>query len=311
VTLLFLSSVLCAPDCLGQSAKPASSAAATSALAPERAIELAERGQCREAVSALKKSLATADRRLKKKAGIAGLRCALTLDDRDAAVQFLQILGRDFSKDPEALYVVVHAFSDLSTRAAQDLARTAPQSIQALELNAEAMEVQSKWDEALAEYRKILEQDQKLVGIHYRIGRVLLSKPEPSAGTLQEAKLEMQRELEIDPRNAGAEYVIGQLAVQSEQWPEAIDHFSRAAKLDESFGDAFLGWGFCLVTTKQYEAAVAPLRTAVRLQPGNPAAHYNLGTALSRLGKKEEAEKEFAIHRQLTGNSGTSPQTKE
>jgi hypothetical protein len=43
---------------------------------------------------------------------------------------------------------------------------------------------------------------------------------------------------------------------------------------------------------------------AVRLQEGNPGAHYNLAVALSRTGKKEEADKEFAIHRQLTQASG-------
>jgi hypothetical protein len=39
------------------------------------------------------------------------------------------------------------------------------------------------------------------------------------------------------------------------------------------------------------------------MQQGNPAAHYNLAVALSRTGKKEEAEQEFAIQRQLTQNS--------
>jgi len=41
------------------------------------------------------------------------------------------------------------------------------------------------------------------------------------------------------------------------------------------------------------------LQTAVKLQPGNPSAHYNLGMALSRTGRSAEAEKEFAIQRDI------------
>ena len=57
--------------------------------------------------------------------------------------------------------------------------------------------------------------------------------------------------------------------------------------------------GLCLVTVKKYEDAIRPLRTAERLTPGNPEVHHTLATALERSGHKEEAEKEFAIHRSL------------
>jgi Flp pilus assembly protein TadD len=73
--------------------------------------------------------------------------------------------------------------------------------------------------------------------------------------------------------------------------------------LDPSFGDAYMSLGFCLVSVKRYDEAIPPLEVAVRIQQGNPSAHYNLAVALSRTGKKEEAEKEFAIQRQLTQTS--------
>jgi Flp pilus assembly protein TadD len=79
-----------------------------------------------------------------------------------------------------------------------------------------------------------------------------------------------------------------------------VSRFSAAAKLDPSFAEAYLGWGASLVSTKKYEQAIAPLRIAERLTPGNPDIHHALATALSRSGHKEEAEKEFAIHRSLS-----------
>ena len=106
--------------------------------------------------------------------------------------------------------------------------------------------------------------------------------------------------MELDPANAGAEYVLGELAREQNQWPEAIQHFSRATELDTGFGDAYLGLGIALLSAKRFPDAIPPLQTAVKLEPRNPASHYNLATALNRVGRKEEADKEFAIHRKMT-----------
>jgi Flp pilus assembly protein TadD len=63
-----------------------------------------------------------------------------------------------------------------------------------------------------------------------------------------------------------------------------------------------------MVGAGKYEAAIPPLRTAERLTPGNPEIHHALATALVRSGHKEEAEKEFAIHRSLTSNNQGAPE---
>jgi Flp pilus assembly protein TadD len=61
--------------------------------------------------------------------------------------------------------------------------------------------------------------------------------------------------------------------------------------------------GFCLVMLKKWDEAIPPLQMATRLEEGNPSAHYNLALAYSRAGKREEAEKEFAIHRKMTAKT--------
>ncbi|PYT47157.1 MAG: hypothetical protein DMG47_02555, partial [Acidobacteria bacterium] len=157
---------------------------------------------------------------------------------------------------------------------------------------------QGKWDEAAAEYRQILEHNPHAIGIHFRLGRLLLSKPDPDASMTDQAKEEFQQELEIDPTNAGAEYVLGELARQAQHIPEAIEHFTRATKLDASFGDAFLGLGMALVFNKQYSDAILPLETAVKLQPANPAGHYQLAIAYGQTGRKEDAKREAALQRE-------------
>src|SRR6059058_394107 len=109
----------------------------------------------------------------------------------------------------------------------------------------------------------------------------------------------MRLRVKIDPQNAGAEYVLGELARQASEWTAAIDHFSRATKLDAGFAEAYLGLGSSLISEKRFAEAVPALQAAVRLQPQNPLSHYDLATALSRSGHKEDAEREFAIHRKM------------
>ena len=277
--------------------KPA--AAVDSSVVAERGAKLAETGHCAEAMPLLKKSFPqTSDKDLKLKIGFDAVRCAMTLNQADLAVDFLRLLNREFPHAPEVLYLTVHIYSDLSLRASQELADVAPSSSEARQLNAESLEVQGKWDEAAAEYRRILEHNPHAIGIHFRLGRLLLSKPDPDASMTDQAKEEFQQELEIDPTNAGAEYVLGELARQAQHIPEAIEHFTRATNLDASFGDAFLGLGMALVFNKQYSDAILPLETAVKLQPANPAGHYQLAIAYGQTGRKEDAKREAALQRE-------------
>jgi tetratricopeptide (TPR) repeat protein len=206
-------------------------------------------------------------------------------------------LNREFPTDPDVLYVTTHAFSDLSTRAALELAGTAPLSAQAHELNAEALESQGKWDEAAAEYNQILKQQPDLPGIHYRLGRIILSKP-PTPTTPDDARSQFLAELKVDPNNAGAEYILGELSRQTQQWDDAIEHFSRASKLDANFADAFLGLGFSLNSAGRYAEAIPPLQTGVKLQPGNPTAHYQLAIAYNRVGRKDDAKREAMLQKE-------------
>jgi tetratricopeptide (TPR) repeat protein len=280
-------------------------------LNPARAIALGEQGRCKEAVPALKRAMnPQVPAETRKKAGILGIRCALSLDNSDSAMDFIRSLINQFPQDPEVLFVLVHAYSDLSTAEARDLARTAPQSIPAHKLNAEALEMQGKWDEAQHEYENMIQKEPNSPGLHFLLGRALLSRPDADAKMTDRAKQEFQKEIEIDPKNAAAHYVLGELARREENWDEAIAQFSSAAKLDSNFAEAYLGWGFALVTVKRYQEAIPPLRIAERLTPGNPTVHYSLGTALIRTGQKEEAEKEFALHRSLTTTENT-PGTNE
>lgn len=278
-----------------------------SVLSPEKALTLAEQGHCRESIPALKRALSSqAASDTKKEIGVAGVRCSLAVDDRDSTVDFIRFLHKQFPLDPDVLFVVTHAYSDLSTRTAQDLGRTAPDSFAAHKLNAEALEMQGKWEPAQAEYEWMIKKDPNAPGIHFLFARLLLSRPDAGPDATERAKQELLKEVQLNPNNAGAIYILGELDRRDQKWDEAISRYKQALKVDPNLAEAYLGLGYCLVNEKKYEDAIQPLRTAESFMPQNPEVHNSLGTALQRSGHKDEAQKEFAIHEKLIAGEGTA-----
>ena len=163
-------------------------------------------------------------------------------------------------------------------------------------MNAEVLESQGKSDEAIAEYRKLLAEDPKLPELHFRIARLLLEKNPPQT---EEAKTELDGELKVAPNDSAAEFALGEIGRRDADWPTAIEHFQRAAKLDPGFVEAFLALGMSLNAASRFQEAVPPLERYTKMQPDDPAGHYQLATAYSRTGNKAAAERELAVQRRL------------
>jgi tetratricopeptide (TPR) repeat protein len=275
----------------------------------ERAIDLTVKGRCQEALPVLRRSLSQLkNKQVEYRAAMATARCAMSLDQEQTAVNALWILKRDFPKDPEVLYIMTHYFSQLASRAAQEIAAVAPTSYQAHELEAESLESQQNWDAAANEYRKILEQNPNQPGIHFRLGRVALSKTESAANT-EEARKEFEAELKIDQSNAAATFWLGEIARRQGEWEKAISHFAEAARLDAGFAEAYLALGMSLNSAERFSEAVAPLERYVKMLPADAAGHYQLSVAYARTGRKEDAVREMAIQRQISEKnpSGAQP----
>jgi tetratricopeptide (TPR) repeat protein len=247
------------------------------------------------------------DPELKRQLGHAGVRCAMSYNQAGDAARFIEYLQHEFPHDPEVLFLAVHLYSDLSIRASQELLYTNPSSPQVHQLNAEALEAQGNWKGAISEYRTVLEREPDTPGIHFRIGRVILSEPE-NPQTMEDAKKEFEAELKINPNNAAAEYVLGEMARKNDQWPEAIAHFKKATESDNSLADAYVGLGRALLSAGQPAEAVIPLQHAARLQPDNPTTHYYASIALNRAGRKQDSAHETELYKET---SAKAAKTKE
>jgi len=260
-----------------------------------RALQLAQTGHCVEALPLLK----TAVGKQRRDFQVAGVKCAMALNRPPDALGFAAVLQREFAGDPEVLYLLTHTYSDLATRASQELLSKAPGSYQVHELSAEALEAQGRWEDAAKEYAAILQSNPDVPGIHFRIGRLLLSKEPQTAEQLEQARAEFQAELKVNPQHAGAEFVLGELARRDAKYDDAIAHFANAVRYDAGNPDAHLGLGRSYMGANRFKEAIQPLETAAKLQPNNPETHFQLAIAYGREGRKVDAQRESETHKQM------------
>jgi predicted Zn-dependent protease len=278
--------------------------AADPTASTRQALSLAERGRCTEALPVLKRNTqGLPDKQLRYLAAFATVRCGMSVNDTAAVMNALVLLRRDFPDDPEVLYSTARIFSQFAESTARELAERFPKSPQVGKLNAEALESQKMWKEAIEAYRNILAQDPKVPDIHFRIASILLDTS-ASAETAAEAKKELEAELEINPNSAAAVFALGEIARRAGAWDEAVRHFTRAMQMDAGFLEAYHALGMTLNAAGKYAEAIAPLERYAKGVPDDPAGHYQLAIAYSRTGNKAAADRELKLQQEALAKAG-------
>ena len=253
------------------------------------AIVDASLGQCPQAIARLEEA-DTQDLTVAKLAGLALARCAIAEERFDAALDALVSLPDNLSDDPDVLYETARLYLKGWNGAVEDMFASAPASFRVNQLSAEIFEIQGRYDDAVREYRKAIEKAPATLNLHYRLGRALLMRShEPEA--LSEALEEFQTELQLNPRDAVAEFQVGQILQVLGRPSEALPHFERAVSLDGEFPEALVALAKERSRLEQYDEAISLLERALALHPESEPAHYSLMLAYRNAGRREDARR--------------------
>ncbi|HUB81610.1 MAG TPA: tetratricopeptide repeat protein [Bryobacteraceae bacterium] len=88
----------------------------------------------------------------------------------------------------------------------------------------------------------------------------------------------------------------------------ALDLLQQALALKENDAEAQYLAGLVLVRQGEFAKAAAHLERSIALDAGDPAPHYQLARAYARLGRKEDSERERALHEKLSNEvNGADP----
>jgi tetratricopeptide (TPR) repeat protein len=89
------------------------------------------------------------------------------------------------------------------------------------------------------------------------------------------------------------------MALKQNDYDDALTDFHRVLARDGRHGGALAGSGQALFREKRYDEALEYLRRAIAAAPDYQPGHYYLGLTLSRLGQKEESDRELLAAQKL------------
>ena len=166
-----------------------------------------------------------------------------------------------------------------------------PDAVQPRLWRAEVWKRQFLWDNARAEYQDIIQSHPSQVEARRGLAESLLQLNE-----IREAYEQFGICLETGSSQAETLLGAAKCEIQLGQPELAQDRFLHLVANSVHPGirvEAFIGLGQIALHDQQYEEAVRVLRQALAIDPGEPAARFNLANALAKSGQLSEAEAEF------------------
>jgi Flp pilus assembly protein TadD len=114
--------------------------------------------------------------------------------------------------------------------------------------------------------------------------------------------------LKEDPVNLNALIRLGNLSMDANRFPEAIEAYGKALEIDPKNANVRVDMGICYRRSGRPVRAVEEFRRAITYSPRHLNAHMNLGVVLAYdLGKREEAVKEFEKALDINPTSPNAP----
>jgi tetratricopeptide (TPR) repeat protein len=253
------------------------------------ALTRAATGGCDTARPALEEAFrAEGARELRRLSGLALSQCHIAASRFSDAFSVIENLKSFSPEDADVLYQSARLHLKAWNDAVFLMFQKTPASFRVNQLSAEIFEIQGKYSEAVAEFRKAIEKNPAALNLHFRLGRALLMESH-SAASLDAARQEFENELKLNPSDAAAEYQIGQILLAQQKPEEAKKRYERAVALNPKFGEALLALGKLRLDEKRFPESIALLQQAADLLPKSEAVHYALMIAYRNSGKTEEA----------------------
>ena len=147
---------------------------------------------------------------------------------------------------------------------------------------------QGKFTQAREIYLNILTHHPDHLETLYLLGAVALQTNQPT-----EALEWLNRAVAVNPNHPGVHCNRGTALYTLRRHPEALESYDRAIALYPSYAEAYSNRGNVLRELRQYEAAVASYRCAITHKPNDVDTHANQGNILRELKRYAEAVQSY------------------
>ncbi len=188
------------------------------------------------------------------------------------------------SDKAEALFTLGHQYLDLAARLAYRGARLYPDSAWGHRFLGDMLSERDRWEDATLEYNKALAIDPRQAGLHTLLGEAYLH-----TGKLEDAKTEFRHELELDSRYERAWLGLANLQLAKGQALEALGSAAAVWQNSPEYLKAHPEFPSLEVTKEVAQACIARLLG----QPEGPAKHLLLSALYASMNENDRSDSEL------------------
>lgn len=239
------------------------------------------------------------DKKLAIQAGLELANIYYGQGDLDGAAAVMRSLVDLDPDNIEILYMAQRVYSELTDQTLNKLAILAPGSDRMQQTIAERLINQGDLKGATEHFRKALELNPRLPGVHYELAEAILESapndPQSQAG----AEKELDAAMKLEGETSRTECMLARIAARRADLDGAYAHYRRAFALNPGDVEAQIGLGRRLADLGKPQEAVKYLRMAVESDPLNEEAHYRLAAVYRKLELKDEAAKELHLFQEI------------
>jgi tetratricopeptide (TPR) repeat protein len=199
----------------------------------------------------------------------------------------------------DVLFMAQRVYSELAEDTMNKLAVLAPGSSRMQQVIAQSLINAGDLNAAMDHYRKALQIDPRLPGVHFELAEAILESSPSDAGAQSEAQKELQVAVTTDGDTAKTECEFGRIASLQGRPKEAFAHYQRAYELNPNETQAQLGMARLLMLQEKPQEAIKYLHMAVQSDPLNSEAHYRLAVVCRALNLADQAKKEMQLFQDI------------
>ena len=152
----------------------------------------------------------------------------------------------------------------------------------------------AKFDDAEQVFERYVELHPDDTSGHYALGFTLQALQRNT-----DARAEYEKSITLQPQQTESYYQLGLMDLDAGNLRPAAAQFQRVLNRAAQHAGALAGMGRVRFQEKNYDEAASFLSRAIAANPQLREAHYYLGLTDSRLGRREESEKELALASQI------------
>jgi tetratricopeptide (TPR) repeat protein len=215
--------------------------------------------------------------------------------DSGATAAVMRLLVNLDPDNVDVLFMAQRVYSELADSTLNKLAVLAPGSARMQQVIAQRLVNGGDLKGAIEHYRKALQIDPRLPGVHFELAEGILESSRSDAGAQAEAERELEVAVTTDGDTSKTECEFARIAWLQSQMEQAFAHYQRAYELNPNEVQAQLGIAKVLMKQQKPQEALKYLRMAVRSDPLNSEAHYRLAQAYQRVQMADKAQQELNL----------------